>query len=150
MTRIPILTIATLLAVVSVATGQEPTIDALEALEARLHGNWRGGPCVGQFVFNADGTYERRHYSPANISSTGRWSLHWDALPPTLTLNCQTSDDQDEVGKPFQYKLTRLDDTFAIQFENAREPLVYYRDNESHSCTMSSATPAGSRNCCMT
>ena len=134
MNRIALLATVSLLAVCSAAAAENPTSDALAALEKKLHGNWCGGPapCVGELLFKADGTYERRHYSPANINSGGTWSLRWDALPPTLTLNCKTSDDPDDVNKAFQYKLSRLDDaTFAIAHENGPKPLIYSRDNAS-------------------
>ena len=106
MNRIALLATVSLLAVCSAAAAEKPS-DALRALEKKLHGTWDGnGPCVGKLLFKADGTYERRHYSPANINSGGTWSLRWDDLPPTLTLNCKTSDDPNHVNKAIDWKVT--------------------------------------------
>ena len=128
MNRLVLLAMLLLFAVGAATAAEPPASEALAALESKLHGTWRGGPCVGDLRFNADGTYERRHYSPANISSTGTWSLRWDALPPTLTLKCKTSDEPSDVDQAFQYRLTELQDTtIAILREKARRPLVYGR-----------------------
>lgn len=132
MIRIALLATVSWLAILPAAAAQNSKIDALTALERKLHGNWRGGPCIGELLFRADGTYERKHYSPANISSTGTWTLRWDALPPTLTLNCTASDDPSDVNKAFQYSLSQLNDTtFAIAHEKGSKPLVYSRDKDS-------------------
>jgi len=66
--------------------------DELKALERELLGEWVGGPCVGNYRFHADGTYELRHFTPGGNTLAGRWSLRWNALPPTLLLNCTSSD----------------------------------------------------------
>jgi hypothetical protein len=80
------------------------------ALERKLHGEWIGGPCVGELTLAADGSFERRNYSPGGNKLTGNWELQWNALPPTLVLSCKTSDDPDYVGKTSKFKLIQLDD----------------------------------------
>jgi hypothetical protein len=83
----------------------------LAALEAKLHGEWAGtGPCDGGLTFRADGTYERTHQGPAGTNSAGTWKVRWDALPPTLVLKCETSDDAADEGKVSEVKLVQLDD----------------------------------------
>jgi hypothetical protein len=80
------------------------------ALERKLHGGWRGGPCMGDWTFASDGTFAVRHYSPGNHTLTGTWKVRWDALPPTLVTACKASDDARHVGKTWEVKLTQLDD----------------------------------------
>lgn len=129
MIRIALLATVSWLAIFSAVVAQESSSDALAALERKLHGDWRGGPCVGELRFKADGTYERKHYSPANNNSTGTWTLHWDALPPTLTLECKASNDEADINKTFPYELRQLyGGTFTIANENGSKPLVYNRD----------------------
>jgi len=41
------------------------------ALEQKLHGEWKGGPCRGELALRADGTFERQHFSPCNNHLTG-------------------------------------------------------------------------------
>jgi hypothetical protein len=83
--------------------------EAKPAVERLLHGDWKGGACLGDWTFKADGTYDLRHYTPANLHLTGAWKLKWDALPPTLSFTCQTSDDKDLVGKSWEVKVVQLD-----------------------------------------
>src|SRR5687767_3828917 len=47
----------------------------LAALEQKLLGTWQGGPCVGDYTFNPDGTFELRHFTPGGNTLTGTWSL---------------------------------------------------------------------------
>ena len=48
--------------------------EPLQALVSKLHGEWKGnGPCDGRLFLNADGTFERRHFSPGNNSLKGKW-----------------------------------------------------------------------------
>ena len=83
----------------------------LAALEEKLHGEWAGeGPCDGGLTVRADGTYERTHQGPAGTNCAGTWKVRWDALPPTLVLTCQTSDDPGDEGKVSEVKLIQLDD----------------------------------------
>jgi hypothetical protein len=80
------------------------------ALERKLHGTWKGGACVGVLTLRANGTFERRHYSPGNNMLTGTWEVRWDALPPTLTLTCKDADFAGYVGTTQAVKLVHLDD----------------------------------------
>jgi uncharacterized protein (TIGR03067 family) len=82
------------------------------APERMLHGEWKGGPCMGDYNFNPDGTFELQHFSPGNNQLTGTWEVRWNALPPTLIVTCQTSDAPDRlpVGMTWEVKLVQLDD----------------------------------------
>lgn len=83
---------------------------AKPTLERKLHGTWRGkGPCDGELTLRADGTYERRLHGPGGNNSSGRWEVLWDALPPTLVLNCTTSDDPTYIRQEV-VKVVQLDD----------------------------------------
>src|SRR4051812_47547828 len=85
--------------------------DTLNALEKKLVGEWmNGGACVGDITIRADGTYERRHFSPGNNTLAGTWKVKWDALPPTLVLTCEKSDGEGHVGKTQEVKVVRLDE----------------------------------------
>lgn len=120
------------------APGPEKSKDAaLAALEKKLHGTWTGSPCRGNFNFNADGTFILEHFSPGQNTITGDWSLRWEALPPTLVLNCKTSDfrkknsNREEfayLAKPLEFKLLQLNgDTLAIQFPDTKDEWRYER-----------------------
>jgi hypothetical protein len=87
-------------------------IDKLAVLEQRLHGTWKGGACMGELTFYADGSYERTHYTPGNNTVTGNWEVRWHALPPTLILTCETSNapDRIKVGQTTEVKIVRLDE----------------------------------------
>jgi hypothetical protein len=90
-------------------------------LERKLHGVWIGPACGGEWTFGADSTFAVRHYSPGNNEFAGTWKVRWDALPPTLVLSCQTSDDPDriKVGEVSAVKLVELnDDALAFQYPN--------------------------------
>ncbi len=91
--------------------------DALAALEQKLLGTWRGLPCEGDYTFNPDGTYTLANFTPGQNTLTGTWSIRWDALPPTLLLNCKTSDfkkkfpdwpEYEYLGKTQEVKLLEL------------------------------------------
>lgn len=105
-----------------------PTRD-LAALEGKLHGDWRvEAACGGQITIRADGTYERRNYSPGRYTVTGTWQVRWDALPPTLVFTCKTSGDKDAVGKMDECKLVRLDESgFTTQYEKQEYQLAHTR-----------------------
>ena len=109
MIRMPVLLAASLAFVTSAQAADTPK-DAAVALEEKLHGAWKGGPCDGRLILKADGTFERRHFSPGGYSLTGAWKVRWDALPPTLVLSCKTSDDPGSVGKTSEVKLIQLND----------------------------------------
>jgi len=97
----------------------------LAALKRKLLGDWRGGPCVGDYTFNADGTFELRNFTPGQNILTGTWTLRWDALPPTLVVTCRTSDfrkrdpsrpEYEYLGKALELKLLELDgDTLVLR-----------------------------------
>lgn len=87
-------------------------------LEKKLHGEWQGGPCMGDWTFGADGTFALTNYSPGGNRFTGLWKVRWDALPPTLVLTFQTSDAPHhfQVGQRWEVKIVQLDDeTFAYK-----------------------------------
>jgi hypothetical protein len=85
-------------------------------LEQKLYGEWVGGPCMGTIDFRADGTFERRNYSPGGHTLQGTWALKWNAVPPTLVMTCKTSSSQDFVGWKLTADLVRLNDAeFAYQ-----------------------------------
>ena len=86
------------------------------AIEQKLLGEWVGGPCMGEFTFRADGTFERRNYSPGGSTLKGDWELQWKALPPSLVVKCNDSTDPQFVGWVLTVNLVRLnDEEFAYQ-----------------------------------
>jgi len=100
---------STAMAVSLAAEGADPPPEAKPTVERLLHGSWKGGACLGDWTMNADGTYDLEHYTPAGLHLTGTWKLTWDALPPTLTFTCKTSDDPDLVGRNWDVKVIHLD-----------------------------------------
>ena len=80
------------------------------SLEKKLHGEWKGGPCMGDWTFVADSTFALKNYSPGGDSFTGVWQVRWDALPPTLILTFKTSDAPEhfKVGQTWEVKLIQL------------------------------------------
>jgi len=103
------LTTVAFLSAVIAAPG--PQDGSRAAAERQLVGEWvNGGACIGDITIRADGTFERRHYSPGNHTLSGTWKLKRDALPPTLVLTCDKSDWEGDVGKAHELKVTRLDD----------------------------------------
>ena len=110
------------------------------ALEQKLLGAWQGGPCVGTYTFNADGTFDLKHFTPGGNSLTGTWSVRWDALPPTLVLTHKTSDfrtkdatraEYAHLGKPLDVKLVELDaDKLVLRFPDYKSNLNYQRPEE--------------------
>jgi hypothetical protein len=115
------------------APASQPAIPArpaqLAALEKLLLRTWQGPDCGGDFTFKPDGTFEVQHYTPANHTLAGTWSLRWDALPPTLLLNFKTSDfkkrdpagpEYQHIGKTLEAKLLELNPhTLAFQVPNS-------------------------------
>ena len=104
--------LAALLVFNTPAQPADPPKDSSVTLERKLHGEWKGGPCEGDWTFAPDGTYKVRNYTPGNNNLTGAWEVQWNALPPTLVLTCKTSDDPDrfKVGEKTEVKLIQLDD----------------------------------------
>jgi hypothetical protein len=109
MIRTAVFLAASLVFVTSARTADKPK-ESPAALERRLHGTWNGPPCTGRLTLGADGTFERRNYSPGNYRLTGTWEVRWNALPPTLVLACKTSDYPGFVGTTSEVKLVQLDD----------------------------------------
>ena len=74
----------------------------LAMLEKKLVGAWIGhGGCVGNWVFQSDGTYQHLDYGPAaGAFETGLWNIEWSGLPPTLVL----------TGHPSNLDIVRLND----------------------------------------
>lgn len=85
-------------------------------LEKKLHGEWKGGPGVGEIIFRPDGTFERRNYSPGDHTLKGTWELKWKSLPPTLVMTCKESTNPKFVDSALSVSLVRLnDDQFEYQ-----------------------------------
>lgn len=105
-----LLSLAAVACLAAVAPAAETPANRQDLQEV-LHGVWRGGPCMGLITFSADGTFERRHYSPGNNEIRGTWALRWDALPPTLVMTCKESNDPSSfpAGKVWELKVVRLD-----------------------------------------
>ncbi|MCE9530348.1 MAG: hypothetical protein K8T89_04335, partial [Planctomycetes bacterium] len=38
------------------------------SLEKKLHGEWKGGPCMGDWTFGPDGSFVLKNYSPGGNS----------------------------------------------------------------------------------
>jgi hypothetical protein len=111
---------------VAVSPPAEPTrSDELAALEKKLHGPWRGPACGGDYTFNADGTFELKHFTPGNNTLTGTWSIRWDALPPTLILTCKTSDFKTKDAGRDEYEY--LGTTREAKLVELNEESVAYR-----------------------
>jgi hypothetical protein len=85
-------------------------------LEKKLHGEWKGGPGVGDIIFRPDGTFERRNYSPGDHTLKGTWEIKWKSLPPTLVMKCKESTNPKFVDSALSVSLVRLnDDQFEYQ-----------------------------------
>jgi len=80
---------------------------------------------VSLLFVNADGTFERRHFSPGNNSLSGKWTIRWDALPPTLVLASEKSDREFFVGKTTEVKILVLNDQDLI-YQYPRESKSHY------------------------
>jgi hypothetical protein len=107
-----VLVLATCLtAVAAPALVEKPGQGKAADLERKLIGDWDGaGPCDGDLTIRADGTFVRTGHGPDGQNSAGNWAVRWDALPPTLVLTCQASDDPEDVGKVTEVKLVELND----------------------------------------
>ena len=85
----------------------------------------------GTVTFEPDGAYVWRNFGPAGMNSAGKWEVRWDALPATLILNCKTSDDDDDVGKALELKITQLDEsTFSYKFNTNQPAASYLREKK--------------------
>jgi len=88
-----------------------PAKGELAALEQKLVGAWIGyGPCVGNSVFQSDGTYHRSEYGPgAGSREIGTWKIEWSELPPTLVLKPSPAEANDSE-EPLKVHLIKLND----------------------------------------
>ncbi len=113
---------AILLAALALTAPVPPDAAKPPGVEAKLHGDWEGGPCQGTFTFRPDGTYQLRGWSPGNCTLGGTWAFRWDALPPTLVLTCKSSSDKEYVGKVWEAKVAGLNaDALTIAWDSATE-----------------------------
>jgi len=110
MIRMALILAASLLFITPQVQSADTPGEARVALERKLVGGWKGGPCQGEWTYRADGTFQARSYSPGGNRLTGTWEVRWDALPPTLVRTCKTSDDPGLVGRTWEAKLVQLDD----------------------------------------
>jgi hypothetical protein len=109
----------------------EPPGNGTAGLEAKLRGFWKGGrDCQGDVTFKADGTYSWIHFGPGSATVAGKWSMRWDALPPTLVMTSTASTDKDYIGVATEVKVLRLDgktltgaeEAIGRELEFTREP----------------------------
>jgi hypothetical protein len=109
-----------------VQAAERPQADS--DFEAKLPGVWKGGPCRGILQISADGTFERRHYSPGDNELSGTWTLQRNELPPTLILTCKASNDPEQfpVDRTWELKVVRLD-AETLAYESPAETRVEYR-----------------------
>jgi RNA polymerase sigma factor (sigma-70 family) len=88
-------------------------------LEAKVHGFWNGrGDCQGDVTFKADGTYSWTHFGPGAATVAGKWSMRWDALPPTLVMTSTASTDKDYIGATAEVKVLQLDGKTLVYEQN--------------------------------
>jgi hypothetical protein len=135
MIRMAALLAASLVFVTSAQSADKPKETAI-ALEKKLLGGWQGPACGGDCTFNADGTFEVKHFTPGNNTLAGTWSIRWNALPLTLVLTCNTSDfkkkdpsrpEYEHLGKALEVKLLQLDsENFAYQ-QAGGQPIRFTR-----------------------
>lgn len=77
----------------------------LNDLEKRLVGSWIGaGPCVGDAIFEADGTFIFFNYGPfAGRREFGTWKIDNDEVPVRLVITGQNADfDGEAHAKSFE------------------------------------------------
>jgi hypothetical protein len=83
--------------------------DDATALTKNLRGEWTSNlDCFGDITFDTDGTYSWLHYGPGDATVVGKWSVRWDALPPTLVLASTASNDKDYIGMTKEWKVLQL------------------------------------------
>lgn len=122
------------------AAAEKP--DRLAALEQKLLGTWIGPACGGDYTFKSDGTFEVAYFTPGQNNLTGKWSIRWDALPPTLLLTYKTSDikkrDPDRIefeylGKTREGKTHELNsDTLVYRFSGDEWILRFSRPEDEY------------------
>lgn len=112
-------------------------VEQLAALQREILGAWRGGACIGDYTFNADGTFKLDNFTPGQNHLTGTWRLMWDAIPPTLVLTYQTSDfrvrnpqraEFHNLGKTVGVKILKLNrDELSLQIPGDQRATDYDR-----------------------
>jgi RNA polymerase sigma factor (sigma-70 family) len=96
-----------------------PPGDGTAGLEAKLHGFWNGGAaCQGDVTFKADGTYAWVRFGPGSATVAGKWSIRWDALPPTLVMTSTAASDKDSIGVTSEVKVLQLDGKGLVYEQN--------------------------------
>jgi hypothetical protein len=97
----------------------EPPGNGTAGLEAKLRGFWNGrGDCQGDVTFKADGTYSWIQFGPGSATVAGKWSVRWDALPPTLVMTSTASTDRDYTGVTAEVKVLQLDGKTLVYEQN--------------------------------
>lgn len=108
MTRAAILLGASLLVFTPADAAIKPK-ESVGTLERTLCGQWTGGACQGTWTFQADGTFELKHYSPGNDTLKGTWGVRWTAVPPTMGVTISASSRADHVDTKWELKIIQLD-----------------------------------------
>lgn len=93
------------------AAADIPDKGELAALGRKLAGAWIGhGPCVGDSIFQTDGTYYRFGYGPgAGHFESGKWKIEWNELPPTLVLT-ESATETKYSEEPLRVRVVKLND----------------------------------------
>lgn len=102
------------------------------ALLKKLQGKWTGrGSCQGDVTFDADGAYYWVRFGPGSATVAGKWSMRWDALPPTLVMASVASTDKDYVGARAEVKVIQLDaKSLAYEQDGHKVEFTRERDRE--------------------
>ena len=80
-----------------------------------------GAGLPGDVTFNEDGTYSWVHYGPGDATVEGKWSIRWDALPPTLVMTATVSTDKDYIGVTAEVKVLQLDGKTLVYEQNGHK-----------------------------
>lgn len=83
----------------------------LNDLEKRLVGTWiGGGPCVGDAIFEADGTFIFFNYGPsAGMREFGTWQIDNDEVPLRLVIAGRDANT-DETAQAESFELVTLNE----------------------------------------
>jgi len=132
-TTTPLVAVLGLISLINFVQAADKTKESPVALERKLNGAWQcNAPCAGKITFWADGTFERRGYSPGGNTLRGTWEIRWNALPPTLVLACKASDDPTLAGTTEQSKLIELnDEAFSVRYSRHESLYRYVRANKA-------------------
>ncbi|HVK12921.1 MAG TPA: hypothetical protein VM597_29480 [Gemmataceae bacterium] len=106
----------------------------LTEVDKKLYGTWTGtGPCQGNLVLRADGTYDRTGVGPGGHASAGTWTLRKDAGTPTLVLKCKEADNPADV-REVAVRIVRLDDVSLSVTDpdspGSKKPRTYSREKK--------------------